>query len=125
MSGEQPAARSPFSYASDYDAAPYSSDQDPTVNERAIPLITPMQRYMLEGLDKMWKAQTETNAQLAGMRKTLDDMAPRLVQLEQQAAWWQKAVSVAKYALPAIVMQLAPSLAKYTQVIIDALGKAQ
>ena len=84
-----------------------------------------MQRYMLEGLDKMWKAQTETTEQLAGVRQTLAAMAPRLEQLEQHAAWWKKAVAVVKYAAPAILLQVAPSLAKYTQVIIDAVGKVQ
>lgn len=124
MSGEQPAARSPFAYASDYDAGPYSHEE-PTLNEHSIPLITPMQRYMLEGLDKLWRSQEATRGELTEVKQLLSAIAPRLEQLEKHAAWWQKGVAVVKYAAPAILLQVAPSLAKYVQVIVDAVGKVQ
>lgn len=120
MSGEQPAARSPFAYASDY-----YSDEERTTQEPTIPLLTPMQRYMLEGLDKLWQSQEATRADVAVVKGTLTAMAPRLEQLEKHAAWWKKGVAVVKYAAPAIVLQLAPSLAKYVQVIVDAVGRVQ
>jgi len=119
MSGQQPATREPFRYAEDYE--PYSEQ---TVNE-AIPLITPVQRYMLEGLDKISKAQGVMNERLSGVEATLTAIAPRLEQLEKHAAWWQKGVAVFKYAAPAIVLQAAPSLSKYVHVIVDALGRVQ
>lgn len=120
MSGEQPAARSPFAFASDF-----YSDEERTTQEPVVPLITPMQRYMLEGLDKLWQSQEATRADVAVMKTTLTVMAPRLEQLEQHAAWWKKAVAAAKYAAPALLLQFAPSLAKYVQVIIDAVGRVQ
>jgi hypothetical protein len=120
VSGEQPAARSPFGYASDYYA-----DDERTTQEPTIPLMTPFQRFLLDGLEKLWQEQGKSTARLANIESHLSVMAPRLEQLEQQAQWWKKAVAVAKYAAPAIVLQLAPSLAKYVQVIVDAVGRVQ
>jgi len=122
MSGQQPATREPFRYAEDYE--PYSEQ---TVNE-AIPLITPVQRYMLEGLDKISKAQGVTNERLNGVEATLTAIVPRLEQLEKHAAWWQKGVAVFKYAAFGLATryfpELAASVAKYAPAILDAAGKA-
>lgn len=103
----QPAPRSPYPYASDY---------EPEIE--SIPLMTPFQRYVLESLEKVTKSHD-------ALKASVDALVPRVQQLEAHAAWWKKGVAIAKYALPAIALQLFPALGKYIPAILDALGKIQ
>jgi uncharacterized protein involved in cysteine biosynthesis len=103
----QPAPRSPYPYASDY---------EPEIE--SIPLMTPFQRYVLEGLEKVEKGQL-------ALKGSVDALVPRVETLEKQAQWWKKAVAVAKYAAPALALQLFPALGKYIPAILDALSKIQ
>lgn len=127
MSGQQPAARSPFAYASDYDAAPYSQDE-PTLNEHAIPLITPFQRYLLEGLDKLWKAQDETKQELQAMKASVAEMAPQVKRLEADAVLLKKVLTYGKYVAFGLVTRYFPEfaagVAKHAPAILEAAGKA-
>jgi uncharacterized protein involved in cysteine biosynthesis len=108
VSSEHVSARAPFPYASDYEAS----------DTESIPMFTPFQRYVLEGLEGVKKGQSE-------LKSSVDALVPRVTQLEAQAQWWKKAVALAKYALPALVLQFFPALGKYVPAIVDAIGKVQ
>lgn len=101
--------RQPFNFADDY--VPASVDNDP------IPLITPFQKYMLEGMRGI-------SADVQELKTSVDALAPRVAGLEQRAALWNKALTVGKYLAPAVILQLFPSLAKYVPIITEAISKA-
>jgi hypothetical protein len=118
VSGEQPAQRSPFQYAADYE------DRD----TESIPLITPFQRYVLEGLDSVKRAQGEFTAEMTVMRQQISEIAPHVISLKNDAALAKKVLTYAKYVGFGLATRYFPefaaSVAKYAPAILDAAGKA-
>ena len=66
----------------------------------------------------------ELGEKLDALAIKVDALVPAVAELQKRAAWWAKAVSVVKYALPAVALQMFPAIAKYVPIIVDALGKA-
>lgn len=104
----------PFGYASDYVPDSEVVDNDP------IPMMTPFQRYILDGMRGI-------SADVKKLKVSVDAMTPRIHELEKKAALWGKATNIAKYLAPVLLLELAkavPSVAKYVPIITDAINKA-
>lgn len=125
MSGERPGqrARQPFLTADDFEARSEESESDPS-----IPLLTPFQRYVLEGIDAVKRAQGEFTGEIASMKATIAEMAPHVHSLQKDAALLKKVMSYAKYIGFGLATryfpELAASVAKHAPAILDAAGKA-
>lgn len=103
------AARQPFPLAADL-----QGDEDPT------PLMTPFQRYVLDGLSGL-------GTEVAALKTAVKELAPRVDALQQRAAMWGKMVHYAKFLWPMLALEAArlfPALAKYIPVITDAIQRA-
>lgn len=103
------AVRQPFPLAADL-----QGDEDP------VPLMTPFQRYVLDGLSGL-------GTEVSQLKEAVDALAPRVDALQQRAAMWGKLVHYAKFLWPMLALEAArwfPALAKYIPVITDAIQKA-
>jgi len=125
VSGERaaPRARQPFLTADDFEPRGEEADSDPS-----IPLLTPFQRYVLEGIDSVKRAQGEFTAELTSMKATISEMAPQVKRLEADAALAKKVLTYAKYLGFGLATryfpELAASVAKHAPAILEAAGKA-
>lgn len=121
MSGEQPAAgRAPFKFAEDFNPADES--------DAAIPLLTPFQRYMLEGMQRLFVAQGEFTGALASMKSSVEEMAPQVKRLEADAALLKKVLAYGKFIAFGLVTRYFPefaaSIVKHAPAVLEAAGKA-
>ncbi len=119
MREPRPRNFSPFPYADDHadaDTVPHEASED------AIPLLTPFQRYMLEGIDSLKRAQGEFTAELVVMRAQLTEMAPLVKHLESDAALLKKVLSYAKYFAVALASRYFPEAAKHIPDILKVIG---
>lgn len=103
------AARQPFPPADDL-----PGDEAPT------PLMTPFQRYVLDGLQGLGEEVSE-------LKTAVHALAPRVDALQARADLWSKLAHYTKFLWPALALEAArlfPSIAKYIPVITDAIQKA-
>ncbi len=116
----KPPARnfSPFPPADDYVPADQPAPED---SEAAIPLVTPFQRYMVDGLKAI-------SNRLEGIEHQVAEMAPQVKRLEADAALAKKVLTYAKYVGTALAARYFPefvgAIAKYAPAIFEAAGKA-
>lgn len=123
MSGERQQQRQPFLTADDFEPRTANEDSDPT-----IALLTPFQRYVLEGIDSVKRAQGEFTAEIVAMKAQIAEMAPHVTSLKKDADLLKKVLTYAKYIGFGLGTRYFPeffaSVAKYAPAILDAAGKA-
>lgn len=122
MSGEQPSAgrSGPFRLADDFEPT--------SIPDESIPLLTPFQRYMLEGMQRLFVAQGEFTGALASMKASVEEMAPQVKRLEADAALLKKVLSYGKFIAFGLVTRYFPefaaSIVKHAPAVLEAAGKA-
>ena len=121
MSGEREQTRAPFNFAEDFD--PSKDDSEPS-----IPLMTPFQRYMVDGMRRLFVAQGEFTGEIASMKQRIDEMAPHVQSLKNDAALLKKVLTYGKYVAFGLATRYFPEfaagVAKHAPAIIEAAGKA-
>jgi hypothetical protein len=123
VSGERPQQRQPFLTADDFEPRSEAEESD-----SSIPLLTPFQRYVLEGIDSVKRAQGEFTGEIASMKAQLAKMAPHVESLQRDHAMLRKILTYGKYIGFGLATRYFPefaaSVAKYAPAILDAAGKA-
>lgn len=121
MSGEQ--QRAPYPYAEDYELTTPAIEP-----ESAMPLLTPFQRYVVESLNGLKAAQGEFTAEVAAMKAKLDEIAPHVTSLKNDAALAKKVLTYAKFIAFGLATRYFPEfaagVAKNAPAILEAAGKA-
>jgi hypothetical protein len=127
MSGERSAqtqrARQPFMPADDFEPMSADAESDPS-----IPLLTPFQRHVLEGIDSVKIAQGEFTGEIKAMKAQLAAIVPLVESLRNDAVLAKKVLTYAKYVGFGLVTRYFPEFAagvvKHAPAILEAAGKA-
>lgn len=91
-------------------------------------MLKPVEKYLVDGVRKLFEAQGEFTGALASMNTKIDEMAPQVKRLEADAAMLKKVLTYGKFIAFGLVTRYFPEfaagIAKHGPAIVDAVGKA-